>query len=288
MALDRSIYYCKNTSKISFLLPQVVFYKTKITNIKMKKIILSLVTLAYMSGCTQKQAQTENKDSVKTAIVSEDSVATDTPKTTVLYLEDILQCVSLQGLENKFGKDNIKKDAIIETGDGQFNATKLYPDTDKEVEIYWKDGKEFKEIQDVMVKAKVADNGGLALKSPWVSREGLKLGMRLSEIVALNGKTFTMTGIGWDLGGTVMSWEGGKLDKKNVSVRFNDYSGNQGGLTEKEYNSISGDREFDTAHSVIKKLNPSVDQLDVSVKLEIDAELGQKMTKEVEKKQIPR
>ncbi len=254
----------------------------------MKKIILSFITLLYLSGCTQKQAQTDNKDSVKTALISKDSVATDTPKAEILYLEDILQCVSLQGLEKKFGKENIKKDAIIETGEGQFNATKLFPDTDKEVEIYWKDGKDFKEIQDVMVKAKVADNGGLALISPWVSREGLRLGMRLSEIVALNGKTFTMTGIGWDLGGTVMSWEGGKLDKKNVSVRFNDYSGNQGGLTEKEYNSISGEREFDTSHSAIKKLNPSVDQLDVSVEFEIDAELGQKMTKEVEKKQIPR
>ena len=83
-------------------------------------------------------------------------------------------------------------------------------------------------------------------------------------------------------------WEGGKLDKKNVSIRFNDYSGNQGGLTEKEYSSISGDREFDVSHSVIQKLNPIIDQLDVSVKLELDAELGQKMTKEVEKKQIPR
>lgn len=254
----------------------------------MKKIILCLVALTYIMGCTQKQAQTENSDSVKTAIITKDSMATDTPKAKVLYLEDILQCVSLQELEKKFGKENIKKDAIIETGDGQFNATKLYPDSDKEVEIYWKDGKDFKEIQDVMVKAQRADNGGLALKSPWVSREGLKLGMRLSEVIALNGKTFTMTGIGWDLGGTVMSWEGGKLNKKNVSVRFNDYSDNQGGLTEKEYNSISGDREFDTAHSVIQKLNPSVDQLDVAVEFEIDADLGKKLTKEVEKKQIPR
>lgn len=250
----------------------------------MKKFIFCLITFVIIQGCTKKTAQNENTDTAKVERSSKDTIAVDG----VLYLEDVLQCVSLQGLEKKFGKENIKKDAIIETGEGQFNATKIYPDTDKEVEVYWKDGKDFKEIQDVMVKAKVADDGSLALKSPWVSRKGLKLGMRLSEIVALNGKTFTMTGIGWDLGGTVMSWEGGKLDKKNVSVRFNDYSGNQGGLTEKEYNSISGDREFDTAHSVIQKLNPSVDQLDVSVKLEIDAELGQKLTKEVEKKQIPR
>ena len=254
----------------------------------MKKIILSLITIVYWSSCSQKQAEKGNNDSVEISTASKDSVATDDTKKEVLYLEDILPCVDLQGLEKKFGKENIKKDAIIETGEGQFNATKLFPDTDKEVEVYWKDGKDFKEIQDVMVRVKVADDGGLALKSSWVSREGLRMGMRLSEVVALNGKTFTMTGIGWDLGGTVMCWEGGKLDKKNVSVRFNDYSGNQAGLTEKEYSSISGEREFDTAHSVIQKLNPSVDQLNVSVKLEIDAELGQKMTKEVERKQMPR
>ena len=254
----------------------------------MKRIIFSLVTIICIISCTKKTAQTENNDSVKTAITINDSIATDTPKSEALYLEDILQCVSLQGLEKKFGKKNIKKDAIIETGEGQFNATKLFPDTNKEVEVYWKDGKDFKEIQDVMVKSAVGNDGNLAVKSPWVSREGLRMGMKLSEVVALNEKTFTMTGIGWDLGGTVMSWEGGKLDKKNVSIRFNDYSGNQGGLTEKEYSSISGDREFDVSHSVIQKLNPIIDQLDVSVKLELDAELGQKMTKEVEKKQIPR
>lgn len=254
----------------------------------MKKIIFSLVTLTYIVGCTHKQSQTENKDSKKIPIVSKDSVATDSHKEEVLYLEDILQCVSLQGLEKKFGKENIKKDAIVETGEGQFNTTKIFPNTKKEVEVYWKDGKEFKEIQDIMVRSRMNKEGNIELSSPWVSREGLKMGMRLSEVVMLNGKTFTMTGMGWDLGGTVMSWEGGKLDKKNVSVRFNDYSNNQGGLTEKEYNSISGEREFDTAHSAIKKLNPSVDQLDISEKLDIDQELGQKMMKEVERKQIPR
>ena len=244
--------------------------------------------LAYLNSCSQKQSQTENKDSEKIATVSKDSVATDTSKSEVFYLENILQCIDYQELENRFGKENIKKNAVIETGEGQFNATKLFPNTDKEVEVYWKDGKEFKAIQDVMVRAKTGDNGNLVIKSPWVSREGLKMGMKLSEVVALNQKTFTMTGIGWDLGGTVVSWEGGKLDKKNVSVRFNDYSNNQGGLTEKEYSSITGDREFDVAHSVIQKLNPIIDQLSISGRFKIDPALGQKMTKEVEKKQIIR
>jgi hypothetical protein len=252
----------------------------------MKQIIYSLIITLLFANCSEKQTQTDNQDSVIKVVASPDSTNNDMNNAEILYLEDILQCVDLQGLEKKFGKENVKKDAVIETGEGQFNATKIFPDSDKEVEIYWKDGKEFKLIQDVMVRLRTDRDGSSRIESPWSSREGLKMGMKMSEVVALNAKTFTITGLGWDLGGNVVSWEGGKLDKKNVSVRFNDYSGNQGGLSEKEYSSISGDREFDTAHPAIKKLNPTIDQLSVFKKPEIDAKLGQKMTKEVEKKQV--
>ena len=147
----------------------------------MKKIIFSLVTIICIISCTKKTTQSENNDSVKIAIIINDLIATDQPKSEVLYLEDILQCVSLQGLEKKFGKENIKKDAVIETGEGQFNATKIFPNTNKEVEVYWKDGKDFKEIQDVMVKSAIGDDGNLAVKSPWISREGLRMGMKIGR-----------------------------------------------------------------------------------------------------------
>ena len=166
--------------------------------------------------------------------------------------------------------------------------TKLYGNTDREVDIYWQDGHKFEQIQDVVVKGRLDENAKLKSNSPWVSKLGLRLGMKLSEVIALNGKTFTITGIGWDLGGNVVSWEGGKLANKKTNVRFNDYSDNMGGLKEAEYNTIIGDREFDTKHPVIQKLNPTVDEFSVYKTFEITPELGQKMTKEVEKKQIKR
>jgi hypothetical protein len=252
----------------------------------MKKVFFNITIFILLTSCSQKQTQTDNKDSIIKVVASPDSTNNDMNNEEILYLEDVLQCVDLQGLEKKFGKENVKKDAVVQTGDGQFKATKIFPDTDQEVEIYWKDGQEFKVIQDVMVRPRMGRDESLIIKSPWSSREGLKMGMKMSEVVALNGKTFTITGIGWDLGGNVVSWEGGKLDKKNVSVRFNDFSEDRGGLTEQEYSSITGEREFDTAHPAIKKLNPTVDQLSVYKKPAIDAALGQKMTKEVEKKQV--
>lgn len=252
----------------------------------MKKTIYYLSFLALATSCSQTKTTIETTDT--TIITKIDTVATDSSISKVMYLEDVLECIDLQGLEKKYGTKNIVKKDSIETGEGTFETTKLFGNTDKEVNIYWQDGYEYKRIQDVVVKGKLDENEKLKNTSPWVSKKGLRIGMKMSEVVALNGKTFTITGIGWDLGGNVVSWEGGKLANKNVNVRFNDYSDNMGGLEETEYNTIVGDREFDTKHPAIKKLNPTVDEFSVYKIFEITPELGQKMTKEVEKKQIKR
>jgi hypothetical protein len=252
----------------------------------MKKNVIILGLLFLVSACSKEKTSQSSVDSA--IVTNSDSVATDTPKSEVLYLEDVLECIDLQGLEKKFGKQNVVKKATFETGEGTFEATKVFPNTEKEIEVYWQDGKEYKQVQDVVAKGHLLEDGKIMPVSPWVSKVGLHLGMKMSEVIAMNGKTFTITGIGWDLGGNVISWEGGKLANKNVNIRFNDYSDNMGGLTETEYGSISGDREFDTKHPSIQKLNPVIDQLSINAPFEITPELGQKLTKEVEKKQIKR
>ena len=252
----------------------------------MRKITYFIAFLGLITSCTQTKTTIETTDT--TLITQIDTVATDISVSKVMYLEDVLECVDLQGLEKKYGAKNIVKKDSIQTGEGTFETTKLFGNTNKEVQIYWQDGKEFKQIQDVVVKGQLNENAKMKNNSPWVSKVGLRLGMKMSEVISLNGKTFTITGIGWDLGGNVVSWEGGKLANKNANVRFNDYSDNMGGLTEEEYSSISGDREFDTKHPAIQKLNPTVDEFSVYKTFAITPELGQKMTKEVEKKQIKR
>ena len=252
----------------------------------MKKVLYPIVFLTIITSCTQTKTTIQTTD---TSIVTKiDTVATESSVSTFMYIEDVLECINLQGLEKKYGAKNIVKIDSIESGEGTFETTKLYGNTDREVDIYWQDGHKFEQIQDVVVKGRLDENAKLKSNSPWVSKLGLRLGMKLSEVIALNGKTFTITGIGWDLGGNVVSWEGGKLANKKANVRFNDYSDNMGGLKEAEYNTIIGDREFDTKHPVIQKLNPTVDEFSVYKTFEITPELGQKMTKEVEKKQIKR
>jgi hypothetical protein len=248
----------------------------------MKSFFYLLTAFVVLIACSEKKSTENANDTTKT--IQRDS----TTQTAVMYLEDVLDCKDLKSLETKYGVENVQKEALVQTGDGDFKVTKLFPDTPKEVEVYWKDGKDYLLIQDVIVKGGLSKMSDIAPSSIWESKEGLRLGMKMSEVITLNSKNFTITGLGWDLGGNVVSWEGGKLANKNISIRFNDYSGNNGGLNEQEYNAISGDREFDTQHPSIQKLNPIVDELSVYLKPDIDATLGQKMTKEVEQKQIKR
>lgn len=245
--------------------------------------IITLISSVFVA-CNSKTLQENKADS--TLIVKTDSVVSTQASTDTMLLEDVLACVTLKGLQAKYGANNIKKEAIIETGEGQFKATKLFFDTENEIEVYWKDGKEYQYIQEVMVRARYTKDEKMDFSSPWKSKAGIHLGMKLSDIIALNGKTFTMSGIGWDLGGNVISWEGGKLANANTILRFNDFSDNSGGLTEKEYSEISGDREIDVAHASIQKLNPTIDQLSIYITPDIDAELGHKMVKQVEANQI--
>lgn len=49
-------------------------------------------------------------------------------------------------------------------------------------------------------------------ESQWSTPQGITLGTTLAELEKINTVPFTLTGFGWDYGGTVISWEGGKLE----------------------------------------------------------------------------
>jgi hypothetical protein len=72
----------------------------------MKNHINFLILLIVLAACQTKNAKVEIIDSTKTVI---DTLAVDTPKTNVMYLEDVLQCVDLQGLEKNTEHQTLKK-----------------------------------------------------------------------------------------------------------------------------------------------------------------------------------
>lgn len=107
-------------------------------------------------------------------------------------------------LEARFGKDNVREETFNgPEGDGTYPALVVFPDDpSKRLEL----------VQDAenpdapIVELRVS---GPAMQ--WHDLKGLRPGMTLAELVALNGAPVSFYGLDWDYGGAVQDWHGGKL-----------------------------------------------------------------------------
>lgn len=172
-------------------------------------------------------------------------------------LENLAELKTFQAIQNKFGEANLKKDTTIAGPEGtKIDVSVLFPYTADEVIIYWRDKRIYSQLDAVVIRC---DSVGYLGK--WHSRLGLQAGQNLENVISLNQKPFTISGFGWDYGGHILSWEGGRLDNKKVTGRFADFYKNK--ISDAEYQSISGDTEFNIGLEAIKKLNPILDELTV-------------------------
>lgn len=107
-------------------------------------------------------------------------------------------------LEARFGKANVREETFDgQEGSGRYPVLVVFPDDPR---------KRLELVQD-------ADNPDapiieLRLSDPatqWHASNGLRPGMSLAELVKLNGAPVSFYGVGWDYGGVVQDWRGGKL-----------------------------------------------------------------------------
>jgi len=160
-------------------------------------------------------------------------------------------------LAQVFGAANVER-ADIPVGEGNTEpGTAIFAkDPAKRIDILWHDA--YARPNVVIVR-----NG-----SAWpVAVTGLDKpianGLTLAEIEAMNGKPFTLTGFGWDLGGYTNNWDGGRLDKPlggcNLSVRFDPASDAPGDALDK----VNGDVEFSSADSAMRQVKPVVIEIEL-------------------------
>lgn len=178
-------------------------------------------------------------------------------------LENLLKISDEKELIEKYGKENVKYDTIW-GAEGEFTmGTVLFPKTNDEVDITWNDSLN-RNLTAATIKANYdTKTDKIITATNWKTRDAITLGTTLEEILKLNGKDFTLYGFGWDYGGSVNSWEKGKLEPKGISIIFGESNEGQRDLTEDEYTSILGDGEFTSANPLIRKYNPVVLQLSV-------------------------
>lgn len=124
------------------------------------------------------------------------------------------------------------------------DVTKLYPGTINETIIYWKDKAWHKTIAMIMCYQD---------SSLYHTDKGLKMKSGLSELLRLNGQKISFSGFGWDYGGTITSFNNGRLEKSPLHYEL-DLSINP----KEEEMGVFGDTALDTEVPLVKKLLPYI------------------------------
>lgn len=197
----------------------------------------------------------QKKDTANTAIT--DTVINTQRLITCEGVGPIKFTDSYNTLEKKFGKKNLQQDSVFTEGEFQGLSTIVWPNTAKQVTVYWLDIEPpFKKIMSLMVEGK---------KSEWHLPNGLKVGMTLPEIVKLNGgKQINFYGFGWDYGGSISNFGNGDIAKNYPCV---------GGIllphkdiSEKDSRKILGDKEINSSVRELSKYDVRLTTLIVANK----------------------
>lgn len=149
-------------------------------------------------------------------------------------------------LVRRFGRGNVVFRTVPAAEGEMVKATVLFPnDRSRRVEIVWLDENKRRRPAEVLVY----DPG------PWRTPEGIGIGATLAEVEAANGRPFTLSGFGWDYGGSVLDWDGGRLAGAGcrLLLRFE-----PGGPYEGD---VDGDREFRSDQTEMRAANPVVYQM---------------------------
>jgi len=217
----------------------------------MKKIILFL-SVAVLTACSSN---------------SEISVPTEN-------LNDVLACADAKGLIAKYGERSVILDTSIISGDDTLRGAIIFPGTAKQASVFFHEGK----ISDVSIQGE---------SSAWKTSSGLYLGLSLQEVEKINAKNFTISGFGWAHGGSVVSWEGGKLAGDSTLTHLASFRNKRQNISVEEFNKVSGEAEFDVRHPSIQQMNPTLEQITILKPYIPSKEEGKGIAKKIQSSQIP-
>ncbi|MFM6943476.1 MAG: hypothetical protein ACKOW4_09230 [Aquirufa sp.] len=189
-------------------------------------------------------------------------------------LNEVLTCVDAKGLVTKYGAKSIILDTSIMIGDDTLKGAILFPGTAKQANVFFHEGK----ISDVSIQGE---------SSAWKTTSGLYLGLPLQEVEKLNTKNFTISGFGWAHGGSVVSWEGGKLAGDSTLTHLASFRNKRQNISVEEFNKVSGEAEFDVRHPSIQQMNPVLEQITILKPYIPSKEEGKGIAKKIQSSQIP-
>lgn len=116
--------------------------------------------------------------------------------------------VGPERLKQLFGAANVRIDDHLPGPEGEeFRGVILFADDPtRRAVLHYQDERQLRGLAYVSVREP---------DTRWRLDNGIVMGMRLSELARLNGKPIRFSGMGWDYGGTITDWNGGKLASRD-------------------------------------------------------------------------
>lgn len=119
---------------------------------------------------------------------------------------------NMEKLKERLGAANMKDERICgpECMDS-IDVTILFPGTANESTVYWEDSAYHSKIRliDCFKEA-----------SQWHTADSIRIGSGLKDLLRINGKKISFFGFGWDYGGTISTYNGGRLENSRIGYRL--------------------------------------------------------------------
>jgi len=228
---------------------------------KTNKFFIAVLFTFFLISCGQEESNTSESQEDTTSTSEEttspeEETTKENEEQKVTFLDDIVQYDSEKELIEVFGEENVTRGK--ETGPegmSEYLVSKIFEGTPNELVITWEDTENFQKMTGVTTYGAVANQ--------WKTKNGLALGMPVSEIVELNGKDISFSGFGWDYAGFVNFQKGSLADESKTYIRV-DLSPETYENMPEEYNGLLGDITLSSDAELVKKANPIIVELGIS------------------------
>ncbi len=193
------------------------------------RFLIPLLLAASLFGC--------NSDKTEDGGEKTREVSVDSTLVTETSWGAIQKSTDYDGLIKIFGEVGVEDSTILGAeGIDTLLVTYIYPGTDKELIVHWRDSLHHRTIGFIETYQP---------NSPYQTEKGLKIGSTLRRLLELNGQPINFTGFGWDYGGYIMSFNKGALDSSKINYRMDALQDIPQGLL--------GDSEFNTDMPLVKE-----------------------------------
>jgi hypothetical protein len=213
----------------------------------MKYIVLILV-LCFSFACGSKEKQENSIENQTANLSGVDSTYLCVPCKSV---GKITANTTEADLVRWFGRENVITEKSAFDG-GEIIITTIFRGTEKQLIINWKDEDNLTGVASCEINNE---------DTVWQIPYGIKPSTPLARLNELNGKPFVFSGFGWDFGGNILDYKGGKLEqfRECYGLSLSDASeDNAYNLADEASQQVMGDNDVMSDNKVLEKMNIQV------------------------------